>query len=240
MRLAVISDIHANREALDAVMVSIEEKSPDRIICLGDLVNYGVDFEYCIDLVKKNADVCLMGNHDSTVINRDPLRWMNREAQRSAQWTMAGLSDDRRQYLESLPIRHSSGEIMFVHSTPGAPERWHYVTNWFDAATQFDNFQQRLCVVGHSHTPGVYSSKREGNLYREGILSAEPDSKYIVNVGSVGQPRDRNPRACYVVIDEEAETIEFVRISYDVETASEKIASTGVSAFNARRILAGI
>ncbi|MEE9165859.1 MAG: metallophosphoesterase family protein [Candidatus Neomarinimicrobiota bacterium] len=240
MRLAVISDIHANKEALDEVMESIKHRSINSIFCLGDLVNYGTDFEYCIDFVENRAETCVMGNHDSTVIGRDPLWHMNREARRSARWTMARLTHEQRSYLESLPMDHSHNDILFTHGSPESPDRWHYITNWFDAARQFDNFQERICMVGHSHIPGIYNNREEGNFYSERIHSLDPESRYIVNVGSVGQPRDRDPRASYVVIDEGEGTVEFVRVEYDVEKASKKIASEGMSNFNARRILEGI
>lgn len=240
MRLAVISDIHANKEALDEVIHSVEDRSVERLVCIGDLVNYGIDFSYCIDLVKERTDVCVMGNHDATVIGRHPLHEMNREARNSARWTMDRLTGEEKIFLESLGFVHTLNGMLFVHATPDAPERWSYITNWFDAESQFDNFDDRFCFVGHSHIPGIFDSKRSGNLYEEGVLSLKPGSRYIVNVGSVGQPRDRDPRACYVIVDEEDETVEFVRLDYDMEETSRKIASTGVSKFNALRILEGI
>jgi len=240
MKLAVISDVHANREALDAVMDSIKERSVDRIICLGDLVNYGIDFEYCINTIRQETDVCLLGNHDSTVIGRDPLWIMNLEAQKSARWTEEHISEEYKVYLESLKLAHSEDNMLFVHGSPGDPERWGYIINWFDAENQFDNFHETFCYVGHSHVPVIFNHQERGNRYREGIHHLGSDGKFIINVGSVGQPRDGDPRACYVVFNEEMGTIEFIRVSYDVMRASKKIASSGVSDFNAQRILIGI
>jgi len=240
MILAVISDIHANREALDAVMDSIERRSVDKIICLGDIVNYGIDFDYCIDVVRKWTDVCLLGNHDSTVIGRDPLWNMNLEAQKSAQWTAEHISIEKKAYLGNLRLTHAENNGLFVHGSPGLPEQWDYIINWFDAESQFDNFQENLCFIGHSHAPAVYDQQERGLFYREGIFQLASDRKFIINVGSVGQPRDQDPRACYVLINVEMGTIEFVRINYDVMKASQKIASISVSDFNAQRILVGV
>lgn len=240
MRLAVISDIHANREALDAVLNSVDNRSVDSILCLGDLVDYGVDFEYCIDAIRNRTDVCLLGNHDSTVIGRDPLTNINREARRSAQWTMGRMQKAQKSYLENLPMTYSLNDMFLVHSSPVHPQRWNYVTNWFDAAGQFDNFPERFCFVGHSHIPAVFDEKNRRNSYGEGVLSLNRDSRYIVNVGSVGQPRDGDPRACYMVVEDQTDSVEFVRVPYDTQKASRKIASTGVSLFHARRILLGI
>lgn len=238
--LAVISDIHANREALDSVIRSLEKRPVDRIICLGDIVNYGVDFNYCLERVKELAPVCIMGNHDATVVGRDPIWHMNPEAQKSARWTMDRLSAQQRDYLEGLPMTHSEGDMLFVHSAPGDPARWQYITNWFDAAVHFDNFSERICFVGHSHVPGVYPEKGGETRSREGEVVLEPKQRFIINVGSVGQPRDRDPRACYAVMDSEKDLLEIVRVDYDVQKASEKIAAAGVSSFHARRILVGV
>ncbi|MFQ6616520.1 MAG: metallophosphoesterase family protein [Fidelibacterota bacterium] len=240
MNLAVISDIHANREALDSVLQSLEDRSIDRIICLGDIVNYGVDFDYCVEKVKEIAAVCVMGNHDSTVVQKDPLWHMNREAQKSALWTMERLSPDHRSYLERLPLTHSENDMLFVHSAPGAPGRWDYITNWFDAEVQFDNFSERLCFVGHSHIPGVYGQSEGRTRCREGMAGLDPELKFIINVGSVGQPRDQDPRASFAVVEAEANRVEIVRVTYDVQKASGKIAAAGVSSFHARRILVGV
>lgn len=240
MYLAVISDIHANREALDAVIDSIRKRSVDKIICLGDIVNYGIDFGYCIDVVRERSSVCLLGNHDSTVVGRDPLWSMNLEAQKSALWTMDHLSMDQRIYIENLDLTYSENNMLFVHGSPGVPDKWDYITNWFDAENQFDNFQENFCFVGHSHVPAIYDQQDRELFYNEDIISLSSDHKFIINVGSVGQPRDGDPRACYVIVDNKIGTIEFIRVIYDVEEASRKIASTGVSDFNAQRILVGI
>ena len=240
MNLAIISDIHANREALDAVMDSIKKRSADRIICLGDIVNYGIDFDYCINVVKERVDGSLLGNHDSAIIGNDPLWNMNPEAQKSARWTMEQISEENKEFLSNLEIKHSENNMVFVHGTPGFPERWNYITSWFDAENQFDNFDERFCFIGHSHVPALYNQQEKGERYREGLHNLGPGNKFIINVGSVGQPRDKDPRACYVLLNEKMGTIEFVRVSYDVIKASQKIAAIGVSDFNAKRILVGI
>ena len=240
MSIAVISDIHANREALDAVMASIEKRSVDGIVCLGDIVNYGVDFDYCIETVERIAGRSILGNHDSVVIGKDPLWLMNQEARKSAQWTMERLTDEQRIYLGSLELMHKSDDVLFVHGTPGRPDQWDYVTNWFDAAGQFDNFEEHLCFVGHSHVPGIYGQQGERTLPSKGAVSVASEQKFVINVGSVGQPRDRDPRACYAIVDREDETVEIVRVPYDARETSKKILAAGVSQFNAQRILIGI
>ena len=240
MRLAIISDIHANREALDTVLASIENQSVDKIICLGDLVDYGVEPSYCIEKVRDIANVILYGNHDEAAATEISLHWFNREARKSVLWTREKLSDEEKEYLKTLELSHIEDSCLFVHSTPDPQDDWYYITNWFDAAEQFDNFDQNVCFLGHSHVPGFFSLNSNQNEYREGKIPLQMNDKIIINVGSVGQPRDRDPRACYVIADHENSTVEFIRVPYDVEKTANKISSEGVSYFHARRILLGI
>jgi len=239
MRIAVISDIHANKEALDAVIESIEKHSINKMYCLGDLVGYGVEPKYCIDTVKEIFDVCLKGNHDHVASKGDGYSQFNSDAQVSAKWTSKNILKKHKMYLGNLELTSSLEKMFFVHSTPDKPEQWKYISNALQAGRQFPYFDGKICFVGHAHIPGLYTVDGYDRMYREGLIFLDKTKRYIVNVGSVGQPRDMDPRACYVIYDEDWGTIEFVRILYDVYRASKKIAEAGISEFNAKRILVG-
>jgi diadenosine tetraphosphatase ApaH/serine/threonine PP2A family protein phosphatase len=244
VRLAVVSDIHANREALEVVLESIGNASIDRIVCLGDLVGYGVDYEYCISAVSEHAHISLMGNHDSAVIGTDSPTgspWqMNPQARKSAEWTMKNLSADQRDYLSSLEMSHSQEDLLFVHSAPTSPGKWYYISDPVSAALHFSSFEEHLCFVGHSHIPGIYFQDEEYRHYVEGEVELPSEKRAIINVGSAGQPRDGDPRACYIVLDTMKETAEFTRVAYDIQKATDKTLKVGVSESHASRLFLGI
>ena len=233
MRLAIISDIHANLEALQAVLEDIRQQQADRIVCLGDVVGYGADPAACVALVRERAGVCVLGNHDAAVFNEHQRSYFNPFAIEAVRWTVRQLSAEDVAFLRGLPFRVSSDNLLFVHSAPRAPEEWEYVFSGMEARMQSKHFFERVCFVGHSHIPGVYPLDGGGAEY-------DPLRRYLVNVGSVGQPRDRDWRSCYGLLDTVAGSFTHRRVAYDVETAVRKILDSGLPQRLAERLRDGV
>ena len=231
MKRAIISDIHSNLEAFEAVLADIDEQGVEEIYCLGDLVGYGPNPIECIDIMMKRANVCLLGNHDQATLF-DP-EGFNSGAERAIFWTREKLERDpdkeranlRWEFLGQLPRVHREGDFIYVHGSPRNPLN-EYV---FQDDIYDDRKMERLFSVvpkysfqGHTHVPGVFTESREF------FTPADVDNKYtltgkkaMINVGSVGQPRDRNPFACYVILEDT--TITFRRVEYPIEITMEKI-----------------
>ena len=233
MKRAIISDIHANYEALTAVLDHIKTLDVGEIICLGDIIGYGPDPVRCLDVVMETCNQTILGNHDQAAIF-DP-EGFNPIALRAIYWTRSQMelandhprSDRRWDFIGERPRRHDEGEYLFVHGSPRDPTNEYvfpehiYETSRIDALMK--RFQQ-YCFQGHTHIPGVFTQDcqfippEENNYFFP--LGAE---KLMINVGSVGQPRDNDPRACYVVLDTDAKTVQYYRIEYDVEATRQKI-----------------
>ncbi|MBL8764112.1 MAG: metallophosphoesterase family protein [Phycisphaerae bacterium] len=237
---AVISDVHANAEALRAVLADIDRRGLTRIISLGDIIGYGPDPRACVDLVRARCEWSLMGNHDFGVLY-EPTNF-NPGAESAAYWTRealdsepdAALRKERYEFLGRLRVRvvepgsTQSGPILAVHGSPRRPINEYIfpddVVNAPDKLTTLFDRVPRLCLVGHTHVPGVFTSEPDfyppGEL-TDGAYRFAPDEKAIINVGSVGQPRDLDPRAAYAILTDDR--IEFVRIPYDVDATAKKI-----------------
>ncbi len=226
MQIALISDIHSNIEALTTALKVIDERDIESIVCLGDIVGYGADPDKCIEIVRSRASVVTLGNHDAAVVDKADLKYFNEYAKTAALWTRTILSHDHKEYLKSLPLTTSEGDLHFVHGTPHNPEHWDYIFSAFQAMRKFDAVECEVCFVGHSHIPGDY---RE-NPVKEGT------GKRIINVGSVGQPRDRDPRLCFAIFDTDTRDLEFIRAEYDIETAAQKILKSGLPGVLAERL----
>jgi len=238
VRTALISDIHGNLEALNVVLGDIDQRSVDRIICLGDILGYGPDPVACVDLVAERCEWSLMGNHDYGALY-EPTNF-NAAAEQAAYWTRAQLeleSDEeaaasRWEILGRLRVRAVFGEFLCVHGSPRRPINEYIfpedainspvkMKQIFDAVPTF-------CLVGHTHVPGVFTDDCEfyGAEELDGgrwSLNTADVNKAIINPGSVGQPRDLDPRASYAILDEAARTVDFFRLEYNIESVVEKI-----------------
>jgi diadenosine tetraphosphatase ApaH/serine/threonine PP2A family protein phosphatase len=241
VRYAILSDIHGNLEALRAVLGDCRERA-DGVLCLGDTVGYGADPLPCVELIAAQAGAIVAGNHEYAVAGRLDLAWFNRYARAAAEWTRERLDDDHRDYLAALPLVAEVADATLVHASPAQPDEWDYVVTAEDGFAVFGDFATRWCFVGHSHTPGVWSLGSAGPEHHPGTVSlqSERGRRYLVNVGSVGQPRDRDPRAAYVVWDADAGRVEVRRVTYDVPEARRKIAEAGLPQFLADRLAAGV
>jgi diadenosine tetraphosphatase ApaH/serine/threonine PP2A family protein phosphatase len=240
VRYAILSDIHGNLEALRAVLADAAERA-DALLCLGDVVGYGADPEACIDLVGDRCAAVVAGNHEYGVVDRLDLAWFNPYARAAAEWTRDRLGPDARAWLAALPLVREIDDATLVHASPSHPDEWDYLIDAADGFAAFPAFSTRLCFVGHSHQPGAWTQGSWGRDHRPGAtaVTVEPGCRYIVNVGSVGQPRDRDPRAAYAVWDSERRQVTIRRVPYDVARAREKILAARLPRYLADRLADG-
>jgi len=242
MRYGLISDIHANLEALEVVLAALEKESVDQILCLGDVIGYGPNPNECVKLVQQHTAICLVGNHDEASLGRVDLDLFNYMARQAIEWTTGQLSDASTAFLKSLLYIQSYDKFMIVHASPDEPRRWNYILNLEDAAQGFAAFTESICFIGHSHTPWVIPLPPDGpmRVSHEYPLAIKDDCRYLINIGSVGQPRDRNPEAAYGILDMEPLRYSLKRVPYDVATTQKKIRATGIlPAFLADRLATG-
>ncbi|MEJ2636790.1 MAG: metallophosphoesterase family protein [Calditrichia bacterium] len=238
MKIAVISDIHSNLAALTEALNFIRKEQVDKIVCLGDVVGYGPRPNECVELVRENCQICLMGNHDHAVLGLTDTYHFNQYAREAVNWTRRTLTIYNKAYLENLPFSHHENELLYVHSTPVNPEEWHYILSEYEAKQYLNKLTQRICFVGHSHIPVIFSAQK-GSFYEEETELDYKNSKYIINVGSVGQPRDGDPRLCFVLFDTESGLFKYVRLEYPVQETYDEILENKLPPFLAMRLLAG-
>jgi diadenosine tetraphosphatase ApaH/serine/threonine PP2A family protein phosphatase len=240
-RVAVFSDIHGNLQALVAVLREIEASNVDFIVCCGDVVGYGAHPNECADLVRERNIPTIAGNHDYAALGLIDTTYFNDIAKKSIQWTRQVLTPENQTFLKNLPLSLEVADMLFVHSSPRNPEAWNYVITLGDARQAFRSFGQRVCFIGHSHTPFVVENC-EGELTcpTSPVVEIKPTCRYLVNVGSVGQPRDRNPEACFAVYDRQQSQIEIRRVPYELSDAQKSIRDAGLPPELAERLKYGI
>jgi len=233
MKLAIISDIHSNLEALKAALSIIDSRTVDSIVCLGDIVGYGANPNECVEIVGKRCSTILLGNHDAAALDQAVAESFTTYARLSAEWTSKKLLPAHKDFLKSLPLTESKEGAFLVHASPFEPSEWHYIISLADARNAFGYFAEQICFVGHSHLPRVFGEMS----MRQHVQRGE---RFIVNVGSVGQPRDGNPNLSFGIFDTDRWTYENVRASYDIKSASEKIARAGLPQALADRLWSGV
>ena len=242
MRVAILADIHSNLEAFTAVLADITRKGEvDEIWCLGDVVGYGPDPGPCIELLKRCNHVCVAGNHDLAAIGKVDTKYFNSHAAAAIDWTAQQLSWEDKQYLEKLPLTIEKDNFTLVHGSPMDPV-FEYLISGGIAARNFSRFKTAYCLVGHSHQP--ISFKQEGSevvpiglSIGVGVILGK--SRMIINPGAVGQPRDGNPEASYILYDDTASIARLVRVAYDIETTQQKIMKAGLPVHLATRLKEG-
>ena len=239
MTAAIVSDIHGNLEALEAVLAHIDRNPPEVTVCLGDFVGYGAQPNECVEVLRPRLEAAVLGNHDAAALGRVRLGSFNDDAASAARWTGDALTPASRAYLESLPLALAWRGARLVHAAPRQPESWSYVLSPADAEDEMGSYGEALCFIGHSHYPGIFERDRSGRMgyTRAAEVELVEGHRYLVNVPSVGQPRDGDPRAGY--LRWEGTRLVHVRIEYDVESAGRRILAAGLPRFLADRLQRG-
>ena len=246
MRIALFSDIHANREAFEACLAQAARKGVDRIVFLGDFVGYGADPQYVVDRARREIErgsLAVLGNHDAAAISGDASN-MNEYARKAIEWTHNALDADARKWLAALPMKHLEDDRIFVHSEASAPESWHYITDALSAERSLASSPARVTFCGHVHRPQIYhmAPNRPPKFY-EPLSGVETPliatRKWLCVVGSVGQPRDDNPAAAYCILDTAKNEIFYHRTGYDIDAAAAKIRAAGLPQILAARLFIG-
>lgn len=241
MRILIISDVHANFTALKTVLEMAGKF--DAVWCLGDLVGYGPDPNACVETIRNLAGLeCILGNHDAATLNHIDTSNFNPEARTAIQWTQNELSESNRAFLGGLPEKIELDGVTLAHGSPRHPV-WEYLLDNRTARQSFDYFQTDYCLVGHTHLPVIYTL--EDKNYPARLMVPEPNTnlnlnpRAIINPGSVGQPRDRDPRASFAIYDTQNATWDYRRVPYDVNDVQQRMAAAGLPDRHIARLVAG-
>jgi predicted phosphodiesterase len=241
LRIGIFSDVHGNDEALTNVLNALNQENVERLICLGDLVGYGPEPNLCTRLVHEATPHIIAGNHDHAAVGLTSTDYFNTYARIAIEWTMEILTSEAAAHLKNLPLILEEEEATFVHATPKDPEEWHYVLTVQEARNQFQRLKTWLCFIGHSHLPLAFVQNSQGEItvQNAGNLFLEPDKRYIINVGSVGQPRDGDPRASWGVWDTDKKRFQLKRSAYPVDRVQEKMQKAKLPHYLIQRLSAG-
>lgn len=241
MKYAFFSDVHANFEALKAFVLDQQNERIDKIFFLGDAVGYGPNPNECVELIDKIAHVKLIGNHDYAALGLMETEYFNQYAAESMSWTKNILSNKTIAILGKFQLSATVDNIYMVHSSPREPEMWHYILDMTDVEENFKYFSQQICLVGHTHRPFIVSLDSKGNC----IISNKQEEKilhgrrYLINIGSLGQPRDGDPRSCYLIFDTKTQTIRHKRVAYDFDSTQKRMAALGMPEYLIERLAVG-
>ncbi len=240
MRYAIISDIHANVHAFEAVLRAIDALSPDQIVCLGDVVGYNASPNVCADMVREMNIPTICGNHDAVACSLEEPWGFNPVALAAAVWTRESLTEANHTWLRSLPDARVHEHFVAVHGSPF--DRDFYMFNWEDVLPHMEYLKEvdrDVCFFGHTHTPGIFAADGVYTIDDDSRFTLEEGKSYFINPGSVGQPRDSDPRAAFGVYDSDSRVYELVRIEYDIAAAQEDILAEGLPDFLADRLALG-
>ena len=241
MRYGIIADIHGNLEAFESALEALSREKVDKYLCLGDIVGYGADPRECIKITKALGALTVRGNHDAACSGLMDSGYFNDAARKAIIWTKQNLKKDDLDFLKSAGLTCMNGHLTLVHGTLQEPAEFHYMIDSVAAGGTLNLLKTDICFVGHTHVPGIFSMKK-GKLryFCKEKKKMSIGERLIVNAGSVGQPRDGDPRLCYCVYDADAGTVELKRLSYDVEKARKKILKAGLPSFLAYRLGVGV
>jgi predicted phosphodiesterase len=238
MRYLVISDIHGNVEALERILEEIKASNPDIIASLGDVVGYGANPGECIDIVQEWAHIRIIGNHDLVAAGLTDSEGFNPAARKAILWTVNSLDPGHRDILEEYdPIRRYN-QCLFAHASPVSPLDWEYIYTVGQARKIFEGSSEKYIFIGHTHIPNIiiYNKKEGCRVSSSSMVQVEPESRYLINVGSIGQPRDGIAASSFALLDTKKAKLMIKRVPYDIETAQEKIRSAGLPESLASRL----
>lgn len=240
MRYAILGDIHANFQALEAVASALEDEAVDRVVSVGDVVGYGADPALCIALLRDLKASVVAGNHDWAAIGRLEPEFFNPYARAAIEWTAATLTTEEKAWLAALPlVAHFDNEVSVVHATVESPERFDYIQSYYDAARSLNAMSTPVCFSGHSHVPLAFVVRDALTFTLSPVLDLKGSFRALINVGSIGQPRDENPKAAYAIYDSTSQAYTLKRVAYSVQEASARIRAVGLPAVLGERLLLG-
>ncbi|MEE9394215.1 MAG: metallophosphoesterase family protein [Planctomycetota bacterium] len=240
MKYGVLGDIHANIEALDAVIEALEAEGVAHYLSVGDIVGYGADPSPCIRRVREIGATVVAGNHDWAAVGQLDTSFFNAYAKAAIDWTAQALSAEDREWIASLSLQEIvSNEVMVTHATVDKPEEFNYIQSYYDAARSLNAMTTTVCFVGHSHVPLIFAMDETIHLSMSHRADLSGFRRALVNVGSIGQPRDENPKAAYGVYDSETGEYRLERVRYDLQRAGDKIRAAGLPELLAERLRLG-
>src|SRR2546421_2420102 len=239
MRFAIFSDIHANIEALNAVLAEANERKCTHFVCLGDVVGYNANPHECVERIREMDCPIVKGNHDEQAALSESSTDFNELAERAIEWTRGNLTDEDKEWLRGLRLQQLVRGFTIVHATLDTPGQWAYVFNNLDAAASFTYQHTTVCFFGHTHVPGAFVRDEGVKRVKVDQLMIEESKKYFINVGSVGQPRDGDWRAAYCIYHIDKNVVEQRRIKYDLATTQKKILQARLPRLLAERLEVG-
>jgi predicted phosphodiesterase len=242
MRIALLSDVHGNLPAFEAVLADVDASGAEEVWCLGDLVGYGAEPDDCVQLARDRCDLVLAGNHDLVVTGEIPISDFSRDAAAAARWTRETISQETLAYLKGLVPQDPERDPALYHASPRDPV-WEYVLSTWQAEECFDVMDARVAAIGHSHVALWFRRDDQGNV---GGSTADPeteldlsDGRWLINPGGVGQPRDGDPRAAWLLLDTSTWTAEWRRVEYPIDEAARAIEDAGLPRMLAERLYSG-
>jgi putative phosphoesterase len=239
MKIIIISDIHGNLEAMNKALEYIDKlEGEKRVVCLGDIVGYGPNPVDCLEIVQSLTDKICLGNHDYAISNTDLDYQMNWQALEAIRWTRAVLNKESENAIKKFQVQIEEDNILYVHASPDNPMAWKYIANARNAHSSMAGMKCPLCFIGHSHIPGIYTEHEIKRETRKTIISKK--GKTIVNVGSIGQPRDGSPLLSFAVFDDINRNVEIIRLAYNYRETMEKMQKYNLPPFLAERLSIGM
>ncbi len=241
MIYGIYSDIHSNLEALTKVFESMKKRGVEKKVCLGDAVGYGPYPNECIKLIDESSSITIIGNHDSVALSRESADQFNFFAKNAIEWTKKVLSPESIDTMQKWPYLMDEGPLAFVHASPRSPADWTYIATLDEAVDAFSYFSQRICFIGHTHLPVIVIKEEEQSYQVSEYLDHKvvDNQRLLVNVGSVGQPRDGITTACWCLCNSETLEIEIIRVPYDIKKTQQVMKERGFDEFLISRLSTG-
>jgi predicted phosphodiesterase len=241
MKYGFFSDVHANLEALKACVIDFRAEKLDKVFFLGDAVGYGPYPDECVKLINEIAAVKLMGNHDYAALGLMETDFFNQYAAESMGWTKNSISRKTVQIMSDFQLLHELDNILLVHASPREPELWHYILDMDDARESFNYFTHKICMLGHTHRPYIVyqDNAGEATLTKQTEETLSEERRYLINIGSVGQPRDGDPRSCYLIYDSDKGVIKHKRVNYNIKATQKDMAKIGLPEYLIERLAVG-
>ena len=239
MRYGIIGDIHSNLEALGTVLTALDTEDLDKTICVGDIVGYGACPSECLARIRELDIPSVAGNHDYAAVDKTSIEYFNPDARSATLWTREHLSSEDKDFLAALSLSMEFDDFVIAHGTLHSPELFDYIQTVYDAHLSFQILEKSICFLGHSHVPITFFDDDPISYFMELEIPLSESEKLLINVGSVGQPRDQDPRAAYAVYDTDEQVIWIRRLDYDIQSAAERILQAGLPKMNAERLAHG-